>query len=286
MKRTNYHSENLLNNTKYGTQLKIPNTSKTSNYVQSLGLDLGMDDIANEKLPYAILTEIAKTIKIPDYLFMEADELTVKISAILGVDQREWSYLVQSKYKNEDLGVKIYASFKPKLWNPRDNWLGEGDISDLLNLFSQKNELSFHNYHPVSAGHTFTENNIKKKIRHGFVINTSGKYNNGSHWVAMYVDLRTKNLEYFDSFGCRPSEGVEHTLTSIVTSINQKFPEREMGTVVKYNAKQKQRDSNQCGVWCILFIVSRIKGKSLREFADLNITDSDCQKLKSYLFQM
>ena len=40
-----------------------------------------------------------------------------------------------------------------------------------------------------------------KKHKLGFIFNTDKHYQSGSHWIAMFVDLKSKQIFYFDSNG-------------------------------------------------------------------------------------
>ena len=73
------------------------------------------------------------------------------------------------------------------------------------------------------------------------VANLSDSSKPGSHWIVIYNTVKT--LYYIDSFGKKPSSN------DIVTAIES------YNSTIEYNDKQLQHDlSNQCALWCIIFI--------------------------------
>lgn len=66
---------------------------------------------------------------------------------------------------------------------------------------------------------------------------------NGSHWVCVYGN------EYFDSFGLRPPNIVEHWMET-------KHPESYFNS-----SKLQMDDSILCGFYCIHYIEERYKGR-------------------------
>ena len=76
----------------------------------------------------------------------------------------------------------------------------------------------------------------------------------GTHWIALYVN--DNNVIYFDSFG------VEHIQTGIKKFIGKK-------NIITNIYRMQAYDSIMWGYFCIVFINSMLKGKSLLEYANL-----------------
>ena len=81
------------------------------------------------------------------------------------------------------------------------------------------------------------------------IVNIEDYFNgNGTHWVCIYNDHNSKDVEYFDSFGLYPSDVVvDYMKTS------------QKGII--YNDGEIQ-DSNSimCGYYCCYYIIKRFTG--------------------------
>ena len=96
------------------------------------------------------------------------------------------------------------------------------------------------------------------KIKDGaYVINPDEYSDNGTHWIALYVNNKTAT--YFHSFG------VEHIPKEIKIFINNK-------NVIANIFRIQAYDSVMCGYFCVGFINFMFKGNSLTDFTNLFFT--------------
>ena len=71
---------------------------------------------------------------------------------------------------------------------------------------------------------------------------------NGTHWVCVYNDPKSKDVEYFDSFGLSPPNLIRHFLDTV-------------GKGIVYNDVDIQRiDSMMCGYYCCYYVIKRYAG--------------------------
>ena len=75
----------------------------------------------------------------------------------------------------------------------------------------------------------------------------------GTHWVCTYVDRNSKDVEYFDSYGLRPSD------------IVIKYMETANKGIVYSSNQIQDLDSVMCGYYCIYFIIERYKGRKMAD---------------------
>jgi hypothetical protein len=89
------------------------------------------------------------------------------------------------------------------------------------------------------------------------IINNKPSNHEGQHWVAIYFDKKRK-CEFYDSFGKHPDYyGIYEYLKKYSTSI-------------KYNNNKVQSNvSPYCGLYCIFFLIFKLKGKSMDFFKNL-----------------
>lgn len=88
---------------------------------------------------------------------------------------------------------------------------------------------------------------IPNKLKNGgYIINlaSSTDKSGGTHWVALWVDLKEKKSFYFDSFGFESPIEIENASTK---NNLEEF----------YNTNQIQKlNSDFCGSFCLLFLYS------------------------------
>lgn len=90
----------------------------------------------------------------------------------------------------------------------------------------------------------------EKKNQFAITVNLDDHYSPGSHWVCLYGNIDESDprygLWYFDSYGNAPPKNVQNFVKKLQFDI--KIP-------YYVNTTQYQFNSNECGIFCILFIV-------------------------------
>lgn len=87
-----------------------------------------------------------------------------------------------------------------------------------------------------------------------FIINTQKRNHPGEHWLAFYIDSN-KICDFFDSFGNSPK----------FFKLEQYIKKYSNGVV--YNQKQIQSwKSQNCGFYCLLFLILRSSGYNMENF--------------------
>ena len=89
-----------------------------------------------------------------------------------------------------------------------------------------------------------------------FIMNLSNRNEEGTHWVAVYIDKY--DINYFDSFGKPPDKDVKKKLLEISNVSNIKNLKK-----FKYNKREIQDPmSSDCGYMSIEFLENMIKGET------------------------
>jgi hypothetical protein len=92
----------------------------------------------------------------------------------------------------------------------------------------------------------------------GFVLNLDSSGQPGSHWVAVYIDTKQdKSIDYYDSFGRDPPEGIRAGLKRLIEKINP-------NTYLKFKINkcvQQRANSSNCGIFAMKFLIDRFKGR-------------------------
>jgi len=99
----------------------------------------------------------------------------------------------------------------------------------------------------------------EKKTKLGMICNLDEHWQPGSHWVAVYCDLQSGEIYFFDSYGTRPDEEIKIFMRDVAD-----FIENELGkkTIVRHNNIRHQFKNSECGVYSINFILRLLDGDS------------------------
>lgn len=96
---------------------------------------------------------------------------------------------------------------------------------------------------------------LHKKVSYPscLIINNQPSNKYGEHWVAIYFDTHQK-ATFFDSYGKSSSF---YKLRTFIKKNSKSYTE---------NKKQLQSISNHCGYYCVLFLIFKSLGYSLKQF--------------------
>ena len=191
----------------------------------------------------------------------------------------EKCWLIKNNINNVNI-LDIFRPKSPKVWkkNPY-TWLTSDDIIKVMNQYEKKyKNFKFIGPSPIDFqdkklyGNCVWEElcnfSIKKymndkKYKIGIILNLDPHYKGGSHWVAIFIDIKKEFIIYFDSNGNKPNKRVK-------TFINKVLDESKRVMIkLKYfdnsNIEHQKKDG-QCGMYCLYVII-----KLLRE--DINPND-------------
>ena len=100
----------------------------------------------------------------------------------------------------------------------------------------------------------------------GMVFNTDPHNKSGEHWFSLYIDLIGKNVKgkpyiyYFDSLASKPKQEV----VDFVKKVQEQCLDLNKDIKFLYNDIKHQHENTECGVYCLHFLVSMLKGKTLK----------------------
>lgn len=176
--------------------------------------------------------------------------------------------------KNE--WVDTFAPKAPDSWNYNPNeWLTSTDITSVMKRYETKYpQFEFIGPAPIdfdSPNKTKTDcvwkelceisvtDCIKRnKYQIGIVFNTDPHYKSGSHWIAMFVDLKKQFVYFFDSNGDPCPKQID-----VLRKRMQKQADG-VGLKLKYHSNvgtRHQQTTTECGMYCLYFISSLLTGK-------------------------
>ena len=222
-----------------------------------------------------------------------------------GVCEHERCWLEQEFMKNKvtkDLKLYTHAPMHPNEWKKNiDEWLDSNDIKRVMRQYEHKHPtFSFIGPSPVNYYTIFNdgqcvwddlckfklEKMIKRKTDIGIIFNLDPHYMDGSHWVALYLDLKRGKIYYFDSVGKEPHPDIMKFIQMV------QLQSIQLDNKYEYiqNTLQHQQRDGQCGMYCIYFILSMLerkmedKDKIADELMNNRIEDDKMAKLRSILY--
>ena len=176
----------------------------------------------------------------------------------------------------------LFAPKSPGSWklNPTE-WLTSSDINNVMNQYKKAYKcFDFIGPSPIDFDTMETktecvwnelckfnlESQIKKgKFKIGFIFNTDPHTRSGSHWISLFINIKTSMIFYFDSAGkiVKPNikafaDRVIDQGKKIATPIHFKFDQNY--------PKRHQYGRTECGIYCLFFIIQMLLDKLTAEY--------------------
>jgi hypothetical protein len=213
--------------------------------------------------------------------------------------------------KNKEIHENTFRPLGPSTGY---QWLSTTDINKVINQYENKyNDFIFlgalpNDFQEVDSlglsNIDFNDFVDSGKTKLGMVINLDNHNQSGSHWVALYTDLKKNQLYYFDSLGQKPKSTIKNfnnkilnyllnkkynknlKIENIIKDIKYKNKNKTKNILnkfdIRYNHIQHQFDNSECGVYSINFILRLAKGETFDHITK-NITNDDemnkCRKV-------
>lgn len=184
---------------------------------------------------------------------------------------------------------KLVEDFKPPLPLGKYTWLNTDDIDRVLHQYeSVFPEFAYMGAHPIDFQKLYKRFNpldVRKlrkagKSKVGMVLNLDESHEPGSHWVALFLDLKRRSFEYYDSYGERAPREVKAFYEQLAKLDGSK----DIRWSYKENTKEHQQANSECGVYSIHFIVRRLSGTSFRQAVNDIIRDEQMNRMRLEYF--
>jgi hypothetical protein len=130
-----------------------------------------------------------------------------------------------------DINKNTFIPEKPIEWyNSPNEWLSNFDIADVMKQYEQDSDFIFFGPTPIDFDERINYNRcvnqelcsinlreIKKKNKDkiGVIFNLDPHTKSGSHWTALFVDMKKGGIYYFDSYGIEPPKEVKKLMKKI-----------------------------------------------------------------------
>ena len=173
----------------------------------------------------------------------------------------------KTKYKK-----LLYRPKRPIGWNSNPKtWLNSLDIQNVLNQYEKTHpEFRFIGPSPMDFDTRYEKNCVcnrlcnlslqdeyEKGVRKiGIVFNEDKSNEDGSHWVAFFIDLEDRFLFYYDSVGNEMLSGIKRLKKKVLKQGNELFSPKKMKFHQNHFSHQKQ--NTECGMYSIYFVISML----------------------------
>lgn len=124
----------------------------------------------------------------------------------------------------------------------------------------------------------------------GVVLNTDVSSGRGKHWFCIFGDLAHKGvdkdpyaLEFFNSSGNPPMDEVQIWMKKTVHDL--KKDTGKVCVIQRSMYKRVQYSNHECGVWSLMYIYSRLKGRDPHWFYEVKADDKDMIEMRKQFFR-
>jgi len=181
----------------------------------------------------------------------------------------------------------------PKEWyKNKHTWLNTYDIYYVMKQY-QKADKNFVFLGPIPAdcptkiqcelSNLDLEEMRKKNIHKiGIIYNLDVSTGPGTHWVAMYIDNKLNEINYYDSYGELPTPLIQQFINDLV----KKYIKEKKDCTVIYNDRRHQYGGSECGVFSMNFILERLSGTTMYQISQMKIPDEKMNHLRKLLYNM
>jgi len=199
---------------------------------------------------------------------------------------------------NVELKSYTFAPPSPESWVDDPNtWLTSVDIEKVMKQFEKgNNSFEFLGPSPIDFdthkiyGDCVWEELCKFQLHDcltrnkkniGVVFNLDPHYKEGSHWVALFIDIDRRFIFYFDSTGDSTPKEIKRFINKVKKqgkALDIKFEN------IYENDVEHQKEDTECGIYALYFIISMLENKKPGDFLKKRITDNEMEKLRKLYF--
>ena len=187
---------------------------------------------------------------------------------------------IKQKYDFGDVGDDIADSFapeSPKEWKKNPNeWLSSVDIMKVMKQYEKAYKcFEFLGPTPIDfdtkkmygtcvweelCNFSLQDQLKSGKTKIGIVFNTDPHNKPGQHWISMFINIKKKQIFFFDSVGTKAPSQVMDLVNRIKEQGKQMNP-KILFTFDENHPVEHQYGNSQCGIYSIFFIVHMLEDK-------------------------
>ena len=198
---------------------------------------------------------------------------------------------------DKSLWGKHFAPYSPAKWkeNPKE-WLTTVDIQKVMAQWEKAyKHFEFIGPSPIDYDThmvfgecvweelcKFSLGQMKRRgiTKVGVIFNLDKHNQSGSHWVAVFIDMKMRKIYYFDSYG-DPIPSRISKFCDFVKKQGENFGENYEIVISK---KRHQYSNSECGMYSMYFLLQLLQGTPHSTFEKVRVPDSLMLKLRKEYF--
>ena len=178
-------------------------------------------------------------------------------------------------------------------WKSFNEWLSDEDVYATLQKFKKRR---FKVYYPIAIDFAKKDSNTcvfdgicndsyatiaKNYDQIAIVFNTDTHDKPGSHWIAVFFDVKKSIFYFFDSVGAVAPRQIRN----LFNRFKREAANEGKRLRFKSCSCQHQLSFTECGMYCIFFIILMSKSTTNFEKFKTRIPDEEMYKLRTKLFK-
>jgi hypothetical protein len=215
------------------------------------------------------------------------------------------------KKKIDEVRNKYFKPIAPESWSSNhEQWLSNLDIEKVLNQYEEKYpEFKSYGALPIDfalkSGDRCIINELcaislealmKREIKYiGIVFNLDKHTESGSHWIALFVNIPSGEINFWDSVAKPAPDEVEELMGKLHKQLTQIHKDNrdlyrkcncKFNEVKKqYNTVRHQFENSECGMYSLHFIIEQLdEGKDFKKVCRNIINDSKMNAMRKEYF--
>ena len=183
-------------------------------------------------------------------------------------------------------------TFRPNGPEGKFEWLNTVNINEVMGQSEKKyNDFKYLGTVPIDFDKferygiknlNFSELMEMGKHKIGVIFNLDKHNEPGSHWVALYANLKEGEVYFFDSYGTRPDKRIRAFMRRIADFCSKKLKLKNIK--VDYNRIRHQYGNSECGVYSINFIKRLLRGDLFKIVCESKVPDKKINKCRKVYF--
>jgi hypothetical protein len=187
-------------------------------------------------------------------------------------------FINDDKFLKDEL-TKSFAPEYPKSWKINPNkWLSSIDILNVMKQYEEAYKcFNFIGPSPIDYDthmlhgecvweelcHFNLQNEINAGIKKiGIIFNLDPHYSRGSHWVSLFINIKAKQIFYFDSAGEKIPEQIEKFVNTVIEQGKSLPRSKHINFAFDENHPvEHQYGNTECGVYSLFFIAHMMEDK-------------------------
>lgn len=214
--------------------------------------------------------------------------------------EQPWVHKALTAEKAEKIKETLYRPEAPDEWKADPHfWLSNDEINGALRQYEIKYPaFKYYGAMPIDFDlktvtgscmiNSLCQINLAELLKKrnpaadfiGMVFNLDKHYQQGSHWVSLFVNIPKCEINYWDSFGMEPPEEV----VTLIKKLKEQGNKLKIKFKVQINKREHQLNETECGVYSINFIVEQLEGKSFRAVCNTIIRDEAMNSRRQLYF--